>query len=777
MLIIFRKILLILIILTSIGITQALSNIDSECIKLNFENTPLFKKKKLELIDIKINDNRDWQVNNIRILTNNSHVIPEKFKLRFKAEIKVFFTDNTSCTLRAKVRTQGDLKDHIFYKNGKVFQSLDVSLNDGHINNITKFKLFLNGTRGKEEDEIFMTELLREFGFLAPRTEIVNVKINDHKIKMLFQEKISKEFLEFNRRREGPILEGDEKYMMNFISKVKNNPGVDWEEIFRLSDLSSKIQLSKQTNSKWSIKNQTFTEISFDALNKLNFVYLVYLNNYKDKKNNYSFLNYNLDNNLLAQNNFKNLNKLNVYNNLLLAANGKHGLYVHNRKFYWNSIENYFEPIYYDGEFNLEKKIKNLNFPLSLDYGQSINATIDLVNSLDKKKILQNINSKNLILSEKKLNKKITNLNENLLLIKKLFNEKSKVDLFYNLEGYKSKDLFNNYLENLKKQKIKFKFAVYDHLKNLNYSDIQICENNIENCDQNLPLDLNMKRDLIEGKLRIDGFDYQFIKSENNAPLKYESLSLNDNNFIDVIFIYNSGIVYNYDKENKNFKINQINSEGRGFFLGGKIKNINIEFNGKENQYLNKKIVKYDRKNLTGCLSFVKNMFINTNIIVKYSNCEDGINIISSKGYIDRIDSKNSVLDGIDLDFSDLFVNNVKINDAGNDCVDFSSGNYEVKSFKLLNCSDKGISVGEKTIAKIENVEIKNADIGIASKDSSEVYINQSKILNTNDCLATYKKKQEFDGGFLKIISSQCKNFKRYKFEDEFSKINISKEL
>ena len=31
---------------------------------------------------------------------------------------------------------------------------------------------------GAEEDEIFMTELLRELGFLAPRTEIVNVKIN-----------------------------------------------------------------------------------------------------------------------------------------------------------------------------------------------------------------------------------------------------------------------------------------------------------------------------------------------------------------------------------------------------------------------------------------------------------------------------------------------------------------------------------------------------------------------------------------------------------------------
>ena len=83
-----------------------------------------------------------------------------------------------------------------------------------------------------------MTELLRELGFLAPRTEIVDVKINGEKLRMLFQEKISKELLEYNKRREGPILEGDEKYMMNFISKVKNNPGVDWAEIFRLSPVS-----------------------------------------------------------------------------------------------------------------------------------------------------------------------------------------------------------------------------------------------------------------------------------------------------------------------------------------------------------------------------------------------------------------------------------------------------------------------------------------------------------------------------------------------------------
>ena len=41
----------------------------------------------------------------------------------------------------AEARAHGDLKDHIYFKDGKVYQSLDVQLLNGHINNITKFKL------------------------------------------------------------------------------------------------------------------------------------------------------------------------------------------------------------------------------------------------------------------------------------------------------------------------------------------------------------------------------------------------------------------------------------------------------------------------------------------------------------------------------------------------------------------------------------------------------------------------------------------------------------
>ena len=37
--------------------------------------------------------------------------------------------------------------------------------------------------------------------------------------------------------------------------------------------------------------------------------------------------------------------------------NGAHALYPHNRKFYYNAIDQNFEPIYYDGDLRLDLKL------------------------------------------------------------------------------------------------------------------------------------------------------------------------------------------------------------------------------------------------------------------------------------------------------------------------------------------------------------------------------------------------------------------------------------
>ena len=52
--------------------------------------------------------------------------------------------------------------------------------------------------------------------------------------------------------------------------------------------------------------------------------------------------------------------------------------------------------------------------------------------------------------------------------------------------------------------------------------------------------------------------------------------------------------------------------------------------------------------------------------------------------------------------------------------------------------------------------------------------IDNSIISSVENCFASYRKKQEFDGGFIKVNKSNCKNFSKNFFLDKYSKIEIS---
>ena len=103
------------------------------------------------------------------------------------------------------------------------------------------------------------------------------------------------------------------------------------------------------------------------------------------------------------------------------------------------------------------------------------------------------------------------------------------------------------------------------------------------------------------------------------------------------------------------------------------------------------------------------------------SSCEDTINFINVDGHISEISINNSFSDALDVDFSRLKIDKINIEYALNDCVDFSAGSYELGKLNLKNCGDKALSVGEKSFIKLNEIIVKNANIGIASKDSSIV--------------------------------------------------------
>ena len=90
--------------------------------------------------------------------------------------------------MNGKVRFTGDYMDHVLKKENMYISSLEVSLNEGNILQNRKFKLLIPRTR-QGENEIFMTSIFQELGFLAPTTFFVEIDFNGDINTYLFQEK------------------------------------------------------------------------------------------------------------------------------------------------------------------------------------------------------------------------------------------------------------------------------------------------------------------------------------------------------------------------------------------------------------------------------------------------------------------------------------------------------------------------------------------------------------------------------------------------------------
>ena len=308
------------------------------------------KDEKIEILEIQVNNNRKWSKNLIKVLLELNLVkqksehknwftfrINKNYKKKFKSKVIVKFKDkNFLCNFKAKIRLTGDLGWHLGWRNGNPISSIYVELLDGHVNSITKFKLFLPKSR-YGENEIFTSSILKEVGFLAPRTFMVKSIINDQKLNYIFQEDLRKEFLENLKLREG-----DERFTV--MIPVQNNV--------------SKINLSKIVNKKFLLKNESNARTGLSAVSNLNLIYLQHhqiQNVYQEEK---LYIN--------SKKFFK--DKLNreqheVYEALIYALDAAHHLSYDDRRFYFDSINQNYLPIYYDGK----SKIINEEQILKLD--------------------------------------------------------------------------------------------------------------------------------------------------------------------------------------------------------------------------------------------------------------------------------------------------------------------------------------------------------------------------------------------------------------------------
>ncbi len=688
-------------------------------------------KSNIKTIKVEFLEYRKWIINLTRILIkpNNSVKLRKK---RFKANIILELNNNSKCIFPASVRAHGDLNDHLELKNGNPISSLNINLKEGNIDNITKFILFVPKSRGFD-NEIFVATLFKELNYLSPTTFYTEVTVGQVTTKYIFQEKIEKEFLERNKRIEGPIIEGYENFSKSYkmparisnIEWAKNSINKIIISAAVLSDMNSFIFNHENTSQEWSSENDL---LSFD-------------------------------NNYLSSTEKKFLNS---YETFLFALDVTHGAAIADRRFYYDIIYNEFHPIYYDGNSQIlnNLNLKPLRFKNSKnsDYINQILTTypkpfvtkeawlgsdyaFDLISSLNVEKFHNELKANNLDISR-------IILTEKLDLIKKRINEIKKKDPVESNFQY-PKNFYSKFFVNDIKNN---QFIFFDKSSD-NLIEIKICNFDLSICEgdkislENFKSILEQKNEnLFSEKLFISdnlnkykngNFSRSVKNLRNFKKYTYDNINILSNQFVD----------HNIDFENKIIEINYFDADGRVIIHDSKLKDFNIKFHNNFNNLYSKETNFFG---ITGCL-LISDTYLD-NIVIEGSGsaCEDSVNLLRTNGNIKLLKILNSAYDAIDADFSNLNFKKIIVDKSGNDCLDLSYGEYNVSNVLITNCGDKGISVGEKSLLKLESGVVKDVKIGVASKDQSLTNLKDLKIINFNDkCFSKYQKKQEFGMGEL----------------------------
>ena len=441
----------------------------------------------------------------------------------------------------------------------------------------------------------------------------------------------------------------------------------------------------------------------------------------------------------------------------------------HNRKFYWNSVREYFEPIYYDGDITINQATNHLDMfnddkiSFTTIKSNNVDKAIKKIEKLDKEKLYKKFKKFGGKLTEEEIVNFFTKLLDNLIILQNYILKKDFVSNEINdiiLENY------YNFLVKTKTKTDNIK-AVFTNLN----EEYLVCDLLNQNCNK-VELEKEEISELIADELIKNNSIYQYIgiieKFENRKEKEsYKNIKIKNSNLY-----YDENIKIEYNEDQNILNIYQNSSDARAYFLNGNLNNININFIGlNPNKDIEKQPAHINDNGLTGCLSFININFDEVQIKGSKGACEDTINLVNSKGKINKIEIEDAFGDALDLDFSNIKVKDILVNKSKNDCADFSYGDYMIEKFNLNNCGDKALSVGERSILNTKEINIQNSKMGIASKDGSIVNIKKNNSNNLEICLVAYNKKQEFFGGFIKVDDFLCENSKRKIEIDQFSQI------
>ena len=680
------------------------------------------KPSSIQLIEIVVPKSAKFNRNFAKIIVSDSANISPELKKKFKAVITVRYKFG-SCSYEGTVKQNGDWKDHVALSySGEPLRSLNIQLLSGNILNAVKFKLLLPETRANL-NEVLGALVLRKLDFISPETFQVQTNINGVDSLMLFQEDARKELLERNKRREGPLFEGDESLLWSY-------------EKFGNHILANQV-LSRVTNTNWFLKGKNSEAITLASYERLQSAFLQ------------SAVTYEKGGSIITKPNQQSDKVFEDFFFIMSAMNGAHGLTMANRKFYFNSFSDSFEPIYYDGDLNFlrtsnvdEMILRNA---FRKDYKFSYHAEFadtkfveDLYDGFISR-VEVSSNEASMFFKQA-----IAKLNDNLSTIQSRVNarpaqQNERSDININLKKF----IYHQQRHSLK-QKI---------LTSIKKSGVSYMA-----AQQNGEVITITPEEFIKivSKHIFNGERYIYIPLNQNTNYSLDS-DIDSLPILDGVLVKSKTLNVKIDPKKKAIYLAQTLSTDWALFKNINLLDWSISFEGLKLKSQNiSEAQRFNKQGMTGCLNFYQTTFQDTSLSSKYAHCEDGINIVNSFGDIKEITVEKAYADAIDIDFSKVKINFIQVISAGNDCFDVSGGTYNLETIILYNCNDKGISVGEKSFLQANRVVVDQALIGVSSKDLSNTIIGDAELLNIQKCYETMQKKQEFGEARLKFNSFEC---------------------
>lgn len=119
-------------------------------------------------------------------------------------------------------------------------------------------------------------------------------------------------------------------------------------------------------------------------------------------------------------------------------------------------------------------------------------------------------------------------------------------------------------------------------------------------------------------------------------------------------------------------------------------------------------------------------------------------------------------VDGIDLEFSDGELRGVRVEGAGDDCLDLMGVDLQVSDSILRECTNNAISAGEESQLNAHGLFISDSDTGLMAKNDSHARITRSLIYRSATALRTKRRDIHYAGsssiGASDLFVVECYN-------------------